>query len=1082
MKNIFLLFALCAFSLITSAKEKPAPSDTLKCSTFSGLKLRSIGPAFASGRISCLAVNPDNHSEYFVGVASGNVWKTVNSGTTFDPVFDNYGTYAIGAIAMDPTNHNVVWLGTGENNHQRALGYGDGVYRTLDGGKSWVNMGLKESRQIGGIVIDPANPNVVFVAAEGSAWGPGGDRGLYRTSDGGKTWTRVLYISEETGVNNIKMDPADNNIMYATSEQRRRHIYSKIGGGPETAFYKSTDRGLTWRRITSGLPSADMGGTGLAISPIDHNTVYMIIEAADGAGGFFRSQNRGESWEKMSDYSTQGQYFNTIVCDPADADRVYSLEVVSKYTEDGGRTWKPIGNEHRHVDDHCMWIDPLDVRHFLIGGDGGLYETFDSGRKFLFKSNLPVTQFYRVTTDNNFPYYNIYGGTQDNNTFGGPSANSTSEGVTSEDWFPVVGGDGFWVEVDPNDPNIVYAEYQYGNIYRYDKKSGELSYIKPQPAEGQLTFKWNWDTPIHLSPHSPTRLYTAANMVFRTDDRGNTWKAISGDLTSQTDRNTWPVMGHFWSSDAVAKDLSTSLWGNIVVLEESSLDPDLIYAGTNDGVFSVTEDGKNWTSVKNFPGIPDYTYISDILASKFDKNVVYVCFNNHQRDDFKPYILMSQDKGKTWNSISSNLPARGSVHCIEQDFLCAELLFTATEFGAYFSVDAGKTWVQLTEGIPTIAVRDITIQKRESDLLLATFGRGIYILDDYTPLREIAKNRDLLKAKSALFPVKEARLYLRTEGKDNQGATVYTAPNPPYGAVITSFLQDVPKTLKETRKEKEKELFKDKKPIPQLSTEDRIAEESEEPPLLLFSIYDAGGNLIRKIPSNPKKGISRTNWDLRYDSPYPVSLKDGKFDPASAGRSGIQVMPGEYKVSAELIVRNESTPVGEPVKFAVSALNNSTLPAADRAELVSFQSEVARVAGELTGITREIREELSQLAMIRQTLSQSSPASPEMMNSAREAEAGLKSLLFTITGPEAKASPEELPPMPVPAESRLGFLTESSWSSSAPVTGSQKETLQILKKEIPGFRQKLTELNAVLKTLRDEMDSKGLPWTPGRLK
>ncbi|MGC9344337.1 MAG: WD40/YVTN/BNR-like repeat-containing protein, partial [Bacteroidales bacterium] len=737
----FLASVLMLFSIQTEimAKKKPseAENDTLKSSTFSGLKMRSIGPAFTSGRIADFAFNPANPSEYFVGVASGNVWKTNNNGTTFSPVFENYGAYAIGVVTMDPNNHNVIWVGSGENNHQRALGYGDGVYKSVDGGESWKNMGLKDSRQIGGIVVDPRNSDVVFVAAEGSAWGPGGDRGLYKTTDGGETWNKTLDISEHTGVNNVIIDPEDPDVLYLTTEQRRRHVFTKIGGGPESAVYKSTDNGETWRKITKGLPGVHLGGMGIAISPADHNVLYLIVEAAEDKGGFFRSTNRGESWKKMSDHSSSGQYYNEIYCDPVDVDKVYSMETVSKVTRDGGKTWENLGLDNRHVDDHALWIDPDDTNHIIIGGDGGVYETFDEGKNWVFKSNLPVTQFYRVQVDNDYPFYNVYGGTQDNNTFGGPAQNLSSAGVSSEEWYPILGGDGFWVQIDPTDPNIVYCEYQYGNMYRYDKKSGESLNIKPRPRKGEKTYKWNWNAPLIMSPHSNTRIYAFANKVFRSDDRGESWTVISDDLTSGTDRNTWPVMDHYWSIDAVKKDVSTSLFGTGVSLAESPLQEDLLYAGTDDGVISITEDaGENWTQVKSFPGVPEYTYVSDIMPSKHDVNVVYASFDNRKRDDFTPYILKSTDKGKTWTSIANNLPEEGTVHTMEQDPVVENLLFAGTEFGAFFSVDGGETWVQFKAGMPTISVRDMTIQTRENDLVLATFGRGFYVLDDYTPLRQ----------------------------------------------------------------------------------------------------------------------------------------------------------------------------------------------------------------------------------------------------------------------------------------------------------------------------------------------------------
>ena len=710
---IFMIFSNFFPAEVFAQKKKAAAvKDTLREGFFSGLAFRAIGPAYCSGRIADFAVNPKNNAEYYVAVASGNVWKTTNSGTTWEPIFENHGSYSIGCLALDPENTSVIWLGTGENNHQRALGYGDGVYKSADGGKSWKHMGLKESRQIGMIAIDPRNTNVVYVAAEGSVWGPGGERGLYKTTDGGKTWNKVLNISENTGVNNVLLDPRNPDVVYATSEQRRRHVFTKIGGGPESAIWKSTDAGASWEKLTNGLPSGHVGGIGIAISPVNPDVVYAIIEAEGESGGFFRTTNRGASWSKMSSHTAQGQYYNEIYCDPADVDKVYSMETFSHYTEDAGRTWKMLGLKYRHVDDHAMWIDPKNTDHFLIGGDGGIYETWDGGKDYHFKNNLPVTQFYRVNVDNSEPFYYVYGGTQDNNSMGGPSRNTSSYGVVNDEWFVTNGGDGFWTAVDPTNPDIVYAEAQYGNMVRYDRKSGEAIDIRPEPRKGEDSYKWNWNTPLMISRHSPTRLYTAANKVFRSDDRGDTWQVISDDLTTKTDRNTWPVMGKYWSVDAVAKDVSTSLFGTIVSFDESPARENLLYAGTDDGLIQISEDAKNWRVAGKCPGVPEYTYVSDLLASRHDENVVFAAFDNIKRDDFKPYLFKSTDKGLSWKSISGNLPANGTVHTIVQDHINPDLLFAGTEFGIFFSIDGGEQWVQLKNGIPTIAVHDIAIQER----------------------------------------------------------------------------------------------------------------------------------------------------------------------------------------------------------------------------------------------------------------------------------------------------------------------------------------------------------------------------------
>lgn len=1077
--SFLLLFIPLSLLFAQKKDDAKKEKDPLVSGTFSGLKFRSIGPAFTSGRIADFAVNPNNHSEYYVATASGGLWKTINSGTTWTPLTDTVQAYAMGCVVIDPTNPNVVWLGTGENNHQRALGWGTGVYKSEDGGQNWKFMGLKDSRQIGDIVVDPRNPNTVYVAAEGSVWGPGGDRGLYKTTDGGKTWNKVLNISENTGVNNVVMDPRDSNLLYATSEQRRRHTYTKIGGGPETAVYKTTDGGATWEKIMKGLPKSDMGGTGIAISPVNPDVVYLIAEAAEG-GGFFRSQNRGATWEKMGEHFAQGQYFNEIYCDPKDVNKVYSTETFTQVTEDGGKTWKPFGNNQRHVDDHALWIDPKDTEHILIGGDGGIYETFDGGKNFLYKCNLPVTQFYRVNTDNDFPFYNIYGGTQDNNSFGGPSCTLSSDGIVNSDWYVTQGGDGFWTAIDPTNPDIVYAEAQYGNMVRYDRKSGESIDIRPEPIEGEKTFKWYWDAPLFISPHSQTRLYCASERVFRSDDRGDTWTEISSDLTTQTDRNSFPVMGKYWSIDADGKDVSTSLWGLIVSLAESQVKENLLYAGTDDGLIQISEDAKTWRRAGEFPDVPKYTLVSDILPSRFDENVVYALFNNEQRDDFKPYILKSTDKGKTWESIANNLPKDGPVHTIEQDPVNPNLLFVGTEWGFFFSIDGGDKWVQLKAGLPVIKVCDIKIQKRESDLVLATFGRGFYVLDDYSPLRLVTK--ELLEKDAYLFPVKDVLMYIQKGERYGQGSTYFKAPNPEFGATFTYYVKDVPKTLKAERHEKEKALFKDGKPIPQPTVDEMQAEENEKAPYLIFTVSDETGNVVRKITKAASEGVNRTVWDLRYESWNPVSVKDNKFDPVAKMRSDLFVLPGKYFVSMAIVVRGEEKQLAGPVSFNVVPLNNTTLPATNRAEAVEFQRKAAELARTVVGAKQLTDDLTKKLELIKQTLNNTPSAPFDLFKRASDAAKELNDIGFAFEGQQPKASHEEVPPAKVPLNFRLETLTGTQWRSTSNVTKNQKVAYKTLYEELQPILAKLKQITDVeLKSIETEMEKIGAPWTPGRM-
>lgn len=1075
-----LLILLMGYQAAEAKKKKVKPeADTLKPAIFSGLKWRGIGPAFASGRIADFAVNRDNPSHYFVGVASGHIWKTTNNGTTFEPVFDNYGAYAIGALAMDPGNANVVWAGTGENNHQRALGYGNGVYKTVDGGKSWKNMGLKDSRHIGEILIDPHNTDIVYVAAEGSAWGPGGERGVYKTTDGGKTWELVLEISEHTGVANLCFEPGNSKVIYAGAEQRRRRQFSKIGGGPESAFYKSTDAGKTWDKLGKGIPDVHKGGMEIVVSPADPDIVYVMFEATK-KGGFYRSTDRGASFTKMNDYYTSGQYYSELFCDPHDPDKVYSVGTRTKYTVDGGKNWKQLSNRGRHVDDHAMWIDPANTSHFMIGGDGGIYETFDNGTTFVFKSNLPVTQFYRVNVDDTSPFYWVYGGTQDNNSLGGPSRNTKSDGVTSCEWITTLGGDGFWQASEPGNPDIVYSAYQYGNIYRYDRKSGERIKIKPMPDKNELTHRWNWDAPFILSPHSPTRLYMAANKLFKSEDRGNTWTRISEDLTRNEDRNQFPVMGKYWPADAVAKDVSTSQWGTIVALAESRVQEGLLYAGTDDGIIQLTEDnGRNWFRIELFPGVPEYTYVSDIFPSPHDQNLVFASFNNTKSDDFKPYVYKSTDKGRTWVSIAGDLPENGAVHSIVQDTKDPDLLFVGTEFSFYFSLDMGKTWIKLAGGLPDIPVRDIVIQERENDLVVATFGRGFYILDDFTPLRGL-NTQVLDSSEGLLFPVKDALMYIPSRGRYGQGSTVFKAENPPFGAVFTYYLKEVPRSLKSVRLEKEKDLFKNGDPIPQPTREQLEKEKQEVGPYLVFTIRDENGTIVRKLNKKAAKGMNRLSWDLRYRIPGAVQLSDDKYDPEKTGRSGMLALPGKYSVEMAMFHNGEEKKLAGPVEFEAVVLNNTSLSDVNRDELVAFQHKLSSLYGFIDGISRYSEELRTKVTYIRQAIEQTNGATLEMKNEAQAISEKLDAVDFLFNGTPAKASWEEVPPEKMPLNKRMQEVIWTMWNTTSAPTAYMRMNYEILVEELPGALEELNSISDKIDSLNQALDDLGGPYTPGR--
>lgn len=1086
----YLMVFLCLILISPSAglskamkKAKPQ-EDLLAKLSLGAFRLRAIGPAVTSGRISDFAVNPKNKSEYYVATSSGGVWKTTNAGTTYQPIFDSQGSYSIGCVAMDPNNHNVVWVGTGENNNQRSVAYGDGVYKTEDGGRTWNHMGLKTSEHIGMIAIDPRDSDVVFVAAYGPLWRAGGERGLYKTIDGGKTWKAVLTISEHTGVSEVYLDPRDPDVIYAVAHQRRRHVFTLVDGGPESAVHKSEDGGKTWKKITRGLPGGWLGRIGLAVSPVNPDYLYAIVEAQSGRGGFYCSTNRGASWERRSSYTSRGNYYQELFCDPKDINRVYSMDVYLQVSDDGGRTWSALGERHKHVDNHALWIDPNDTDYYLVGCDGGIYESFDRGRTWKYFPNLSVTQFYKVAVDNTEPFYYVYGGTQDNYSLGGPSRTTSSHGIVNSDWFVTQGGDGFESQVDWEDPNIVYAQSQHGNLVRYDKKSGERMGIQPKPRKGEKQYRWNWDAPLLVSPHSHTRLYFAANKVFRSDDRGNTWKVISGDLTRQIDRNKLEVMGRIWPMDAVAKNASTSQYGTIVALDESPVQEDLIYAGTDDGLIQVTEDGgANWRKIDRFPGVPDRTYVNDIIASQHEKATVYAAFNNHKNGDFKPYVLKSTDTGKTWVSISSNLPERGSVYALAEDHVNRNLLFAGTEFGLFVSVDGGKNWKPLKSGLPTIAVRDIAIQKRENDLVLATFGRGFYILDDYTPLRSLAK--EILNSGAHIFPVKDALMYMESSplgsggaaGKGFQGEMYFNEENPPLGAVFTYHLKESIKTLRDKRVEKERAAFKDGKPVYYPSYEEMKAEEEEETPYLIFTILDDEGNVVRKLRASARAGLHRISWDLMYPALAPTSLRE--TSPTSSGRSSTPVLPGNYKVFLSKNVNGVVTKLTEPVEFRAVVLGNASLPAEDRAELVSFQKKVRELSRAVNAASSVMRELADKALHYRVALKSVAVDDSQIYAQIKALEAEVSEIQVELFGDRTlrRIDKDAEPGL----SSRISsIIYEQRRSTSAP-TQSQRDAYRIVADDFGPILQKLKKLiEEDVKMIEKKLDEIGAPYTPGR--
>ncbi len=1070
------------------AQDGDKPSDPRYETAWNSLSFRSIGPAFTSGRISDFAVNPDNIHEFYVATSSGGVWKTTNGGIVLKPVFDSQGSYSIGFVAMDPNNHNVVWVGTGENNNQRSVAYGDGVYKTIDGGKSWKHMGLKNSEHIGMIEIDPRDSDVVYVAATGPLWSAGGDRGLYKTTDGGETWTNILEISEHTGINEVHMDPRNPDVLYATAHQRRRHVFTYISGGPESAVYKSTDAGATWKKIMKGMPSGDIGRIGMDISPANPDVLYAAVEAQSGKQGFFRSTDRGESWEKQSNYASSGNYYQEVVADPVDVDLVYVMNTYSGVSEDGGKTFENVGELNKHIDNHALWINPDNPSHLLNGNDGGVYESYDRGKTWRFYTNLPVTQFYKVAVDYAEPFYNVYGGTQDNFTLGGPSRTIAPTGINDDEWFVTVLGDGFEPHVDYTDPNIVYAQYQYGNLFRFDKQSGEQQNIKPQAPDADYDYNWNWDSPFFISQHDHKRLYFAADRVLRSDDRGQSWREVSGDLTRQIDRNRLEVMGKVWPMDAIAKNASTTVYGNIVALAESPLDENLLYAGTDDGLIHVTEDGgETWRRMDSFPGVPDMVYVNELVASAHDRNTVYAAFNNHKNGDFKPYLLKSTNMGRSWNSIANNLPERGSIYAIAEDPEVGSLMFVGTEFSAFATVDGGNYWRKLSKGLPTIAVRDIEIQTNEDDLVLATFGRGFYIMDDFSALREFS--REVQEKEAHLFSIADAwqyRPYSRIAASETiswlgpkgfQGEDYYLGENQEFGAAIDFYLKEDIKTLKEQREADEAKRRKEGETVYYPSYEQLKAEAEEEAPYLIVTIRDANGSVVRELRTSARSGINRIHWDLRY--PQVDRVRPNDANPSRDLESGIMVLPGSYSAELSKSVNGEITVISERQNFKVVPLGNVTLPAEDPEAMLAFHEE-------LMELSRSANSARSALNELENRLGYYKAASKAVGNPA-SLDAKIESLEETLENIDQTMSGDRIAGQlelqrPPSLNNRINTAISAGMSSSSDPTQTSREVKAIAEEQLKPVLQMLKDLiNIRIPQIDRELNELNAPWTPGRI-
>ncbi|MFM9905514.1 MAG: WD40/YVTN/BNR-like repeat-containing protein [Pyrinomonadaceae bacterium] len=908
-----------------SASPTPTPAPTPSYqSALAGLRFREIGPATMGGRIDDIEVVPSDSRIIYVATAAGGILKSVNGGTSWSWLFDKEAVPSVGDIAITPSNPSIIWAGTGESNNRQSSSWGNGIYKSMDAGKTWKQMGLAATMHIARIVVHPTNPDIVYVAATGNLWGSSPDRGVYRTMDGGKSWQLVLKVNADTGATDIAIDPESPTILYAAMYQRRRTVFGFNGSGEGSALYKTNDGGDTWTKITKGMPYdtenaptprpdglLETGRNAIAVYPKDTNIVYALVEHANG--GVFRSNDKGETWTRQSniDSNPRPMYFSQIRIDPNNDQRLWIAGVTMQYSDDGGKTWSGNFSRAPHADTHAIWIDPNDSNHLVMGNDGGINITYDRGKTWDYANTVPLGQFYEVGADNSMPY-KICGGLQDNNAWCGPSMSFNPRGITNDDWYTIGGGDGFYAQPDPNNPDIVYTESQDGNVLRRNVKTGESKSIRPREEEGEAFYRFQWNSPILISSYDSNTIYFPGNFVFKSTNRGDSWIKISPDLTTNVDRNGLAIMGKVPDKNTRSRHDGVQQYPTITSITESPVNKSVLWAGTDDGNLQVTRDSQTWKNVVDkIPGLPKGTYVSRVVASRENEGTAYATFDGHRMGDFKVYVYMTSDFGETWRSIASNLPQNnGVVSVIREHPRNTNLLFVGTEFGLFASYDRGANWSQIKQNLPTVPVDDILIHPRDNDLILGTHGRSIWVMDDITALEQM--NQSVLDSKITLFDSRPTVMWRAWSNKPLTSDKAFLGQNPPNGAMINFYLKDA------------------------LADKETVA----------ITIQDAAGATVRTInctrpnpqptpnpqagPGGPggggfggfgggaqqcnvTKGINRYVWDLRSRPPGP-QIPPGAGGPGGGfggglANLGLRVEPGDYTVKIKLGDKEMSKPL-----------------------------------------------------------------------------------------------------------------------------------------------------------------------------
>ena len=1078
----FLLYSFSLLLLMSSfnleAQRKKKKVEKAAEISLEAFKFRNIGPAFLSGRIADIAVHPDNDNVWYVAVGSGGVWKTENSGTTWSPIFDDQASYSTGCITIDPNDPARIWVGSGENVGGRHVGYGDGVYLSPDSGSTWKNMGLKNSEHISEIVVHPNNSDVVWVASQGPLWKKGGERGVYKTTNGGKNWKRVLGNSEWTGATDLMIDPNDPQILYAATWDRHRTVAAYMGGGPGSGIHRSTDGGETWEKLSNGLPKSNMGKIGLALSPQKSNVVYAAIELDRTQGGVYRSEDGGSSWSKMSDTVSGGtgpHYYQELYASPHKFDRLYLMNVRVLTSEDGGKSFTQLKEEKKHSDNHALIFKKDDPNYLMIGTDAGIYESFDLAQNWRYIKNLPLTQFYKVAVNNAEPFYSIFGGTQDNGSVGGPSATDEREGIANKHWYKTLFADGHQSATDPVHDDIIYAETQQGGLHRIDLTSGEPVMIQPQAQEGDPYERFNWDAPILVSPHNPARLYFASYRVWKSESRGDDWEPISGDLTRNEERIELPIMGRQQSWDNPWDVGAMSNYNSITSLSESPVKEGVLFAGTDDGHIQISQNGgQQWNQIPVTKlGLPNRSFVNDIKADLFDSNTVYVVLDNHKEGDFNAYIYKSTDLGVSWKSISSNLPKRTLVWRIVQDHVNKNLLFAATEFGVYVSLNAGTAWQKLP-GTPTLPFRDLTIQKRENDLVAASFGRGFYVLDDYSALREMTA--DNLKRKGKLFAPRTAKWYVPRSNVGNTGADYFFSKNPTFGAVFTYHLSDDFSTKKEARKKREKELNKKKLNVPFPGWDALDLEKDEKGAKVLLTIQDPQGNIIRKISAKAKKGSNRIAWDLKHFNPFSIP-ENGKIKKGGYN-SGALAIPQAYTATLYLQDNGVVTQLDEPIVFDVKPIREGVLQGVSHQEYDEYRNNLSALIKKLDVLEDVLERSEEKLMALKAALNNSNIV-PGRIN--KEIQALQKEAIAIKKSVEGSPSKDEIGERTPPSiQTHLRVAYRGMMSTYGPTPLHQK-SMALGKKMTLEIESKVMSLqNDKIKPLEQKLKTLGAPYIQGQ--